>query len=254
MHSVEGKRGMPRIRPPYPSQSGLWGCPTAINNVETLANVTSIILNGPGWFAGIGTEHSGGTKAFALTGDIRRSGLVEVPLGTTLRELIFDIAGGCKDGRPFKAVQLGGPSGGCLPEELLDTPIDYETLRETGAIMGSGGMVVVDATADMVDFARFFLSFTQDESCGKCLPCRVGSRKMLNLLIKIRSGQATMDDLDRLRNLCDVVGSTSLCGLGQTAPNPVLTTLKYFEDEYLAYIGGNGPAAGGTTEAGEGVT
>jgi NADH-quinone oxidoreductase subunit F len=254
MHSVEGKRGMPRIRPPYPSQSGLWGCPTAINNVETLANVTSIILNGPGWFAGIGTERSGGTKAFALTGDVLRSGLVEVPLGTTLRELIFDIAGGCKEGRPFKAVQLGGPSGGCLPEHLLDTPIDYETLRATGAIMGSGGMVVVDDTADMVDFARFFLSFTQEESCGKCLPCRVGSRKMLNLLVKIRSGQATLDDLDRLRNLCDVVGSTSLCGLGQTAPNPVLTTLKYFEDEYLAYLGGNGKAQemAGEPEGGEG--
>jgi NADH-quinone oxidoreductase subunit F len=238
MHSIEGKRGMPRPRPPYPSESGLWGCPTAINNVETLANVPSILLNGPGWFANLGTERSGGTKVFALTGDVRRSGLVEVPLGMTLRELVFDIAGGCKDDRPFKAVQLGGPSGGCLPEALLDTPIDYETLRETGAIMGSGGMVVVDDTADMVDFARFFLAFTQEESCGLCVPCRVGSRKMLNLLIKIRAGEADGDDLARLRRLCDVVGTTSLCGLGQTAPNPVLTTMRHFEDEYLAYVGG----------------
>jgi NADH-quinone oxidoreductase subunit F len=236
IHSIEGKRGMPRMRPPYPSEQGLWGQATNINNVETYASVPSIILNGPGWFAGMGTERSGGSKAFALTGAIKNSGLVEVPIGMSLRELIFDIGGGCNDNHTFKAVQLGGPSGGCVPPDLLDTHIDYEDLKATGAIMGSGGMVVVDETTCMVDFARYFLTFTQHESCGKCLPCRVGTRKMLNLLTRITRGQGTLEDIDRLIGLCDTVGRTSLCGLGQTAPNPVLTTLRYFKEEYLAHI------------------
>jgi NADH-quinone oxidoreductase subunit F len=236
IHSIEGMRGMPRMRPPYPSEHGLWGYPTNINNVETYASVPSIILNGPGWFAGMGTTRSGGSKAFAITGAIKNSGLVEVPIGMTLRELIFDIGGGCDGNHTFKAVQLGGPSGGCIPAELLDTRIDYEDLKATGAIMGSGGMVVVDETTCMVDFARYFLTFTQHESCGKCLPCRVGTRKMLNLLTSITRGQATLEDIDRLTGLCDTVGRTSLCGLGQTAPNPVLTTLHYFKDEYIAHI------------------
>jgi NADH-quinone oxidoreductase subunit F len=236
IHSIEGMRGMPRMRPPYPSEHGLWGYPTNINNVETYASVPSIILNGPGWFADMGTTRSGGSKAFAITGAIKNSGLVEVPIGMTLRELIFDIGGGCDGNHTFKAVQLGGPSGGCIPAELLDTRIDYEDLKATGAIMGSGGMVVVDETTCMVDFARYFLTFTQHESCGKCLPCRVGTRKMLNLLTSITRGQATLEDIDRLTGLCDTVGRTSLCGLGQTAPNPVLTTLHYFKDEYMAHI------------------
>ena len=236
MNSIEGKRGMPRMRPPYPSAHGLWGYPTNINNVETYASVPAIILNGPGWFAGMGTARSGGTKAFALTGAIKNSGLVEVPIGMTLRELVFELGDGCKDGRPFKAVQLGGPSGGCIPAELIDTRIDYEDLKATGAIMGSGGMVAVDDTTCMVDFARYFLTFTQDESCGKCVPCRVGTRKMLNILTRISHGHAQPADLDRLLNLCATVGTASLCGLGQTAPNPVLTTLRYFKDEYIAHI------------------
>jgi len=236
IHSIEGARGMPRLRPPYPSAQGLWGYPTNINNVETYCSVPSIILNGPGWFAGLGTARSGGTKAFALTGAIANSGLVEVPIGMTLRELIVDIGGGCQSGRTFKAVQLGGPSGGCIPTDLLDTRIDYEDLHATGAIMGSGGMVVVDDTTCMVDFTRFFLTFTQDESCGKCLPCRVGTRKMLGFLTRITHGQADQTDLDRLLHLCETVRLGSLCGLGQTAPNPVLTTMRYFKDEYLAHI------------------
>jgi NADH:ubiquinone oxidoreductase subunit F (NADH-binding) len=236
IHSLEGKRGMPRMRPPYPSASGLWGCPTNINNVETYCSVPSIILNGPGWFAGLGTARGGGTKAFALTGAIKNSGLVEVPIGMTLRQLIFDLGEGCKSARTFKAVQLGGPSGGCLPADLLETRIDYEDLQATGAIMGSGGMVVVDHTTCMVDFARFFLTFTQNESCGKCLPCRVGTRQLLHLLTRITRGQAGQPDLDRLRRLCDTVRLGSLCGLGQTAPNPIFTTMRYFQDEYLAHI------------------
>ncbi len=236
MNSIEGKRGMPRMRPPYPSVHGLWGYPTNINNVETYASVPAIILNGPGWFASMGTARSGGTKAFALTGAIKNSGLIEVPIGMTLRELVFDLGDGCKDGRPFKAVQLGGPSGGCIPSELIDTRIDYEDLKATGAIMGSGGMVAVDDTTCMVDFARYFLTFTQDESCGKCVPCRVGTRKMLNILTRICHGHAQPADLDRLLNLCATVSTASLCGLGQTAPNPVLTTLRYFKDEYIAHI------------------
>jgi NADH-quinone oxidoreductase subunit F len=236
MHSIEGFRGMPTMRPPYPSEHGLWGNPTSINNVETFASVPSILLNGPTWFAGIGTERSGGTKAFALTGAIKKSGLVEVPIGMTLRELVFDIGGGAKSGREFKAVQLGGPSGGCLPTALIDTRIDYEDLKATGAIMGSGGMVTVDDTTCMVDFARYFLTFTQDESCGKCVPCRIGTRKLLNLLTKISRGQATERDVERMESLCETVRLGSLCGLGQTAPNPILTTLRYFKDEYMAHV------------------
>ncbi|MBI3958637.1 MAG: NADH-quinone oxidoreductase subunit F [Chloroflexi bacterium] len=240
MRSIEGYRGMPTMRPPYPAESGLWGAPTNINNVETYASVPSILLNGPGWFAGMGTVasggKSGGTKAFALAGAIRNSGLVEIPIGLSLREMIYDIGGGCRDGRAFKAVQLGGPSGGCIPESLLDTPVDYENLRATGAIMGSGGMIVVDETTCMVDIARYFLTFTQDESCGKCVPCRVGTRKMLNTLTRITRGQASQADVDRLLSLCETVHTASLCGLGQTAPNPVLTTLRYFGDEYRAHV------------------
>ncbi|RME71347.1 MAG: NADH-quinone oxidoreductase subunit NuoF [Chloroflexi bacterium] len=232
MHSIEGKRGMPRMRPPYPAQSGLWGKPSNINNVETLASISSIILNGPDWYAGLGTEKSGGTKAFALAGAIQRSGLVEVPIGTPLRRLIYDIGGGCANGRELKAVQLGGPSGGCIPAHLIDTIIDYDELRATGAIMGSGGMIVLDDTVSMVNIAHYFLSFTQDESCGKCVPCRVGTRKMLNILARILHGQGVMEDIDRLERLCHTVGKGSLCGLGQTAPNPVLTTLRYFRHEY----------------------
>ncbi len=236
MHSIEGKRGMPRMRPPYPAEAGLWGYPTNINNVETYASVPSIILNGPSWYANLGTERSGGTKAFSLTGAVNHSGLVEVPMGMTVRELVYDIGGGCKGGRELKAVQLGGPSGGCMPASLLDTRIDYEDLRAIGVIVGSGGIVVVDETTCIVDFARFFLSFTQDESCGKCVPCRVGTRKILNMLTNITRAKAAPADLDRLASLCETVHRTSLCGLGHTAPNPVLTTMRYFKDEYLAHV------------------
>lgn len=236
MHSIEGYRGMPTMRPPYPAEHGLWGYPTNINNVETYASVPSILLNGPDWFSGMGTARSGGTKAFALAGAVQNSGLVEIPIGMTLREMIYDIGGGCRDGKAFKAVQLGGPSGGCIPEALLDTRIDYEDLKATGAIMGSGGMIVADETTCMVDIARYFLTFTQDESCGKCIPCRVGTRKMLNMLTAFTQGRGKVEDLDRLRSLCDTVHKASLCGLGQTAPNPVLTTLRYFGDEYTAHV------------------
>jgi NADP-reducing hydrogenase subunit HndC len=204
--------------------------------VETMCSVPSIILNGPEWFASMGTAKSGGTKAFALAGSVQKSGLIEVPIGMTLREIVFEIAGGCPDGRSFKAVQLGGPSGGCVPASLLDTVVDYEELSETGAIMGSGGMIVIDDSTSMVKLARYFLDFTQEESCGKCVPCRVGTRKMLNILDRILAGQATPADVDKLRGLCHTVGLTSLCGLGITAPNPVLTTLQYFEEEYEALL------------------
>jgi len=234
--SIEGKRGMPRPRPPYPAVSGLFGCPTNTNNVETYANVPSIIGHGAAWFSSIGTEKSKGTKVFAVTGKVRNTGLVEVPMGTTLREIIFDICGGIPDGKQFKAVQIGGPSGGCLPATLLDTPVDYEPLRATGAIMGSGGMVVVDDSTCMVDLARYFLSFTQSESCGKCVPCRIGTRKMLGILTRLARGEGHPDDLDRLERIAEIVRTASLCGLGTTAPNPVLTTLKYFRDEYMAHI------------------
>ncbi len=234
--SIEGRRGMPRLRPPFPATSGLWGKPTCINNVETFANIAWIISNGAGKYSAIGTEKSKGTKVFALTGRIKRSGLVEVPMGITLREIIFDIGGGIKDDGKFKAVQLGGPSGGCLSADLLDIPIDYETITQTGAIMGSGGMVVADERTCMVDLAKFFLSFTQNESCGECVPCRLGTKRMLEILIRLTQGKGEEEDLYLLRNLARDVKVASLCGLGQTAPNPVLTTLEYFKEEYEAHV------------------
>jgi NADH:ubiquinone oxidoreductase subunit F (NADH-binding)/Pyruvate/2-oxoacid:ferredoxin oxidoreductase delta subunit len=236
LQSIEGKRGMPRPRPPFPAEKGLWGQPTTINNVETLAWIPLIIRNGWQWFSAIGTEKSKGTKTFSLTGKVNNTGLVEVPMGTTLRELIFDIGGGIRDNRKFKAVQIGGPSGGCLPSEALDTPIDYESLQAAGSIMGSGGMVVMDEQNCAVDIAHYFLSFTQSESCGKCPPCRVGTKRMLEILERIKNGQGKVGDVERLENLANAVKVESLCGLGQTAPNPVLTTLRYFRDEYQAHI------------------
>ncbi|MCA9064610.1 MAG: SLBB domain-containing protein, partial [Planctomycetaceae bacterium] len=232
MQSVEGLRGQPRPRPPYPAEEGLWGYPTLINNVETLANIPAIIRNGGAWFRAIGTENSPGTKVFALAGQIRNTGLIEVPMGITLRRIIEDIGGGVPQGRTFKAVQTGGPSGGCLPEQYLDMPVDYDTLRTAGSIMGSGGMIVMDETSSMVDVARYFMEFCMTESCGKCIPCRAGTFQMHGLLEKIAAGQATAADLQLLEELCDVVQATSLCGLGQTAPNPVLSTLRYFREEY----------------------
>jgi len=234
--SIEGKRGEPRPRPPYPATSGLFGKPTLINNVETFANVRHIILRGADWFAQIGTETSKGTKVFALAGQVKNTGLVEVPMGITLRELIFDVGGGVPEGRKFKAVQIGGPSGGCLPESLLDVPIDYESLKQYGAIMGSGGVIVLDDTSCMVNVAKFFLEFTADESCGKCVPCRVGLRVLLSILEKIVRGEGNEADLEELERLGRMIQATALCGLGQTAPNPVLSTLRYFRDEYLAHI------------------
>jgi len=222
--------------PPFPAVKGLWGKPTNINNVETYANVPWIILNGASAFAALGTEKSKGTKVFALAGKIKRGGMVEVPMGITLREIIFDIGGGIKNDKAFKAVQLGGPSGGCVPAELLDTPVDYESLNETGAIMGSGGMVVMDENTCMVDVARFFLNFTQEESCGKCTFCRLGTKRMLEILEKITRGEGEPGDVEKLEMLAENIKKGSLCGLGQTAPNPVLTTLKYFKHEYEAHI------------------
>ncbi len=236
LQSIEGKRGMPRVRPPYPAQKGLFGKPTNINNVETYANVPWIILNGAEKFAAMGTEKSKGTKVFALAGKIARGGLVEIPMGMTIRELIFDVAGGIPGGKKPKAVQMGGPSGGCIPVELWDTPIDYESITATGAIMGSGGLVVMDEDTCMVDVAKFFLEFTQRESCGKCTFCRIGTKRMLEILQKITNGEGEPEDIDKLEELAYKVKTTSLCGLGQTAPNPVLTTLKYFRDEYEAHI------------------
>jgi bidirectional [NiFe] hydrogenase diaphorase subunit len=232
IHSIEGKRGIPRIRPPYPSTSGLWGMPTCINNVETMANVPSIINHGAEWYAGIGTKDSKGTKVFALAGQLRNTGLIEVPMGITLREIVFEIGGGIPGGKNFKAAQTGGPSGGCIPEEHLDTPVDYENLSKLGSIMGSGGLVVIDDTTSMPDFSRFFMDFCVDESCGKCVPCRVGTVKIRNMLDEIICGNAVLDDLDKLERLCVLVKTTSMCGLGQSAPNPVLSTLKYFKHEY----------------------
>ena len=244
MGSIEGKRGMPTPRPPYPAQSGLFGQPTNINNVETFANVPWILRNGPKKYRAIGTEESGGTKVFALAGKIKRGGLVEVPIGTSLEEIIFEIGDGIEEDREFKAVQLGGPSGGCLPEEQLDTPVDYETLTAAGAIMGSGGMIVMDESDCMVDVARYFLDFTQEESCGKCTFCRVGTKRMLEILERISSGEGEKEDIEKLRSLAPKIQDYSLCGLGQTAPNPVLTTLRYFEEEYLEHIENkNCPAA-----------
>lgn len=234
--SIEGKRGMPRVRPPYPVESGLWGHPTCINNVETLANVPWIILNGADAFKAYGTAASTGTKVFALAGKVRRGGLVEVPMGITINEVVNEIGGGTISGRPFKAVQMGGPSGGCIPAWLGNTPIDYEQLSATGAIMGSGGMVVMDESTCMVDVARFFLGFTQNESCGKCTFCRIGTKRMLEVLERICAGQGKDDDLGLLAELGEQIKASSLCGLGQTAPNPVLTTLRYFLEEYQAHI------------------
>jgi NADH:ubiquinone oxidoreductase subunit F (NADH-binding)/NAD-dependent dihydropyrimidine dehydrogenase PreA subunit len=233
--SVEGQRGMPRSRPPYPATSGLNGQPTNINNVETLATVPTILREGGKWFAGYGSEKSKGTKTFALVGKVRRTGLIEVPMGTTLREIIFDIGGGTR--KEFKAVQTGGPSGGCLSKDFLDLPIDYESLTGAGSIMGSGGLIVMDEDTCMVDVAQYFLRFTSVESCGKCAPCRIGTKRMVEILEKITSGEAEMSDIDLLENISGTVREGSLCGLGQTAPNPVLTTLKYFRDEYEEHVG-----------------
>ena len=234
--SIEGKRGTPKPRPPYPAVSGLWGKPTLINNVETFANIAPIIRKGGKWFAGIGSERSKGTKVFALTGKITNTGLVEVPMGIKLREIIEDIGGGVPDGHTFKAVQTGGPSGGCLPAELLDIGVSYDALIKVGAMMGSGGMIVMDDTSCMVNVARFFIEFCMSESCGKCVPCRAGTAQMFTLLSRICDGSGTMADLDKLVDLCDTVKQTSLCGLGQTAPNPVLSTLRYFKNEYIDHI------------------
>ncbi len=236
MGSIEGKRGMPRLRPPFPAESGLWGQPTNINNVETYANVPAILRMGGGAYARIGTERSKGTKVFALAGKIKRGGMVEVPMGISLREVIYGIGGGILEDRAFKAVQMGGPSGGCIPESLLDTPVDYDSLTATGAIMGSGGMVVMDETTCMVDVARYFLSFTQAESCGKCTFCRMGTKRMLEILTRICEGSGRMQDIDVLQSLAANIRIASLCGLGQTAPNPVLTTLRYFRHEYEEHI------------------
>jgi bidirectional [NiFe] hydrogenase diaphorase subunit len=232
IQSIEGMRGMPRMRPPYPSTSGLWGKPTVINNVETLANVPSIIQNGAGWYASIGTEESKGTKVFALTGQLTNTGLIEVPMGITLREIVYEIGGGIPGKADFKAAQTGGPSGGCIPAEHLDTPVDYENLQALGSIMGSGGLVIIDDTTSMPEFARFFMDFCVDESCGKCVPCRVGTVQILALLDKLIAGDGEREDIDRLERLCHLVKNTSLCGLGQSAPNPVLSTLRFFRDEY----------------------
>jgi bidirectional [NiFe] hydrogenase diaphorase subunit len=236
LNSIEGNRGMPRLRPPYPAQSGLFGKPTLVNNVETFANIPGIINNGGAWFARIGTEKSKGTKVFALTGKITNTGLIEVPMGITLREIIYDIGGGIPNGRKFKAVQTGGPSGGCIPAEHLDTPVDYESLKNLGSMMGSGGMVVIDDSSNMIDVARFFMEFSMEESCGKCAPCRVGTVQLYNLLGKFQAGIATEEDLTTLEELCDLMRNTSLCGLGQAAPNPILSTLRYFRHEYLEKI------------------
>lgn len=236
IESLEGKRGMPRLKPPFPAQSGYWNKPSNINNVETFANVAWIITNGGEAFAAMGTEQSKGTKVFALTGKIKRGGLVEIPMGKTVREVIFDIGGGVRDGRKFKAVQMGGPSGGCIPESLLDTVIDYKALSATGAIMGSGGMVVMDDSTCMVEMARFFLKFTTNESCGKCVPCRLGTKRLYEILTRIVEGNGREGDIALLEELCSAVKDGALCGLGQTAPNPVLTTLRYFREEYEAHI------------------
>ena len=232
MASVEGKRGTPRPRPPFPAESGLWGCPTLINNVESFANISAIINKGGAWYASIGTEKSKGTKVFALTGKIKNNGLIEVPMGIPLRQIIMEMGGGAPDGRQVKSVQTGGPSGGCIPADYLDTPVDYESLNKLGSIMGSGGMVVMDDSTNMVEIAKFYMEFCMEESCGKCIPCRAGTVQMFNLLEKITQRKATARDLAKLEELCDMVKNTSLCGLGQTAPNPVVSTLKYFRKEY----------------------
>ena len=236
MTSIEGNRGEPRPRPPFPAESGLFKKPTVLNNVETYANIPQIILNGADWFASMGTEKSKGTKVFALGGKIHNTGLVEVPMGTTLREVIYEIGGGIPNGKAFKAAQTGGPSGGCIPAEHLDIPIDYDNLIAIGSMMGSGGLIVMDEDNCMVDIAKFFLQFTVDESCGKCTPCRIGTKRLYEMLEKITSGNVTMEDLDKMEKLCYYIKNNSLCGLGQTAPNPVLSTLRYFKDEYIAHV------------------
>ncbi|MFU0788199.1 MAG: NADH-4Fe-4S domain-containing protein [Enterococcus gilvus] len=236
LESIEGHRGEPRPRPPFPAVKGLFGKPTIVNNVETLANIPQIILKGPEWFAGFGTEQSRGTKVFALGGKIQNTGLVEIPMGTTLKEIVEDIGGGIPNGKKFKAAQTGGPSGGCIPQEHYDVPIDYENLKKIGSMMGSGGLIVMDEDNCMVDIAKFFLEFTVEESCGKCVPCRVGTKRLLEILDKITMGKATLDDLDRMEELCHHIQENSLCGLGQTAPNPVLSTFRYFKEEYLAHV------------------
>jgi bidirectional [NiFe] hydrogenase diaphorase subunit len=244
MASIMGQRGQPSPRPPYPAQSGLWGQPTLINNVETFGNIAPIIGNGADWFARVGAEKSKGTKIFALAGKVKNTGLIEVPMGITLREVVFDIGGGTSDGLAFKAAQTGGPSGGCIPAQHLDTPMDYESLRTLGSIMGSGGLIIMDERSCMVDVAKYFMDFCMDESCGKCVPCRVGTVQMHRILERITQGQATVEDLSRLRELCVLVQETSLCGLGQSAPNPVLSTIRYFLDEYTAHIEEHRCAAG----------
>ncbi|HZP58982.1 MAG TPA: NuoF family protein [Opitutaceae bacterium] len=251
MMSVEGKRGTPRPRPPFPAESGLWGCPTLINNVETFANVPPIYRRGAAWFASIGTEKSKGSKVFALAGKISNTGLIEVPMGTPLRQIVEEMGGGAPDGGKIKAVQTGGPSGGCIPAEALDTPVDYESLTKLGSIMGSGGMIVMDETTRMPDVARFFMEFCMDESCGKCIPCRAGTAQMHHLLEKILDRKATARDLQTLEELCDMVRNTSLCGLGQNAPNPVVSTLRFFRQEYLELLQPDqyGPRNGTTAPA-----
>jgi bidirectional [NiFe] hydrogenase diaphorase subunit len=236
IHSIEGKRGMPRMRPPYPSTSGIWGMPTVINNVETMASVPSILQNGADWYAAIGTEKSKGTKVFALAGQLTNTGLIEVPMGISLREIVYDIGNDVPGEAQFKAAQTGGPSGGCIPASHLDTPVDYESLKELGSIMGSGGLVIIDTTTSMPEFARFFMDFCVDESCGKCVPCRVGTVQIRALLDKLIGGQGEAGDLERLESICEIVKSTSLCGLGQSAPNPVLSTLRFFREEYEALL------------------
>ena len=236
LESIEGRRGQPRLKPPFPAHSGLWGKPTLINNVETYANVTRIILNGAKWYASIGTETSKGTKVFALGGNVNNVGLVEVPMGTTLREIVYDIGGGIPKGRAFKAAQTGGPSGGCIPAHLIDTPIDFDSLGSIGSMMGSGGLIVMDEDNCMVNIAKFFLEFTVDESCGKCPPCRIGTKRMLEILNRITDGRGKPGDIEKLEELAKNIKASALCGLGQTAPNPVLSTIKYFRDEYEAHI------------------
>jgi NADH-quinone oxidoreductase subunit F len=240
--SLEGRRGMPRLRPPYPAEQGLWNQPTLVNNVETLAVVPWIFRHSGRAFAELGTDHSRGTKVFALAGKVRRGGLIEVPMGITIRQIVEEIGGGVAEGRRFKAVQVGGPSGGCVPAELADTTVDYEALAQVGAIMGSGGLVVLDDSDCMVDIARYFLRFTQDQSCGKCTFCRIGTRRMLDVLDRIATGQGKRGDLESLESLARSVGSASICGLGRTAPNPVLSTLRYFREEYEAHLEGRCPA------------
>jgi NADH:ubiquinone oxidoreductase subunit F (NADH-binding) len=236
IHSLQGMRGEPFTKPPFPAESGLWGKPTIVNNVETLANVPVVYQKGAEWFSAIGTKTTKGTKVFALAGKVNNVGLVEVPMGTTLREIIYDIGGGIKGGGKFKAAQTGGPSGGCIPEQYLDTPIDYESLLSIGSMMGSGGMIIMSDHDCMVNIARFYMEFIVEESCGRCVPCRIGNKRMLEILTKITEGKGTEEDLDELRSLAQTIMDTSLCGLGQSAPNPVLSTLKYFMDEYEAHV------------------